>query len=105
MEDHAEQRPMLTAVSSSARQLYLLLRCISFAGKAQVQLSGNGMRFGVDKGSEVTTIVKDQVELLATLEGGELLLQAPVVFLFSLSLPGKACRPLVLTCRSSACRG
>lgn len=43
----------------------------------------------VDKGSEVTTVVEDQVEVLAILEGSELLLQAPVVLLLGLALPGK----------------
>ena len=33
------------AVSSSARQLYLLLRCISFAPKAEVQIREEGLRF------------------------------------------------------------
>jgi hypothetical protein len=45
---------------------------------------------GVDEGGEVTTVVKDEVELLAILEGDELLLQAPVVLLLGLTLPGKA---------------
>jgi hypothetical protein len=44
----------------------------------------------VDKGSKVSTVVKDQVELLSVLEGVELLLQAPVVLLLGLSLPGEA---------------
>lgn len=38
-------RPLFSAVSSSARQLFLLLRCISFAPKAQVQITPNGLRF------------------------------------------------------------
>jgi hypothetical protein len=32
---------------------------------------------GVDEGGEVTTVIKDEVELLAILEGLELLVQAP----------------------------
>jgi hypothetical protein len=47
----------------------------------------------VDQGSQVTTVVEDQVELLSILEGAELLLQAPVVLLLSLSLPGEADNP------------
>ncbi len=43
----------------------------------------------VDKGGQVTTVVKDQVQALAILEGGELLLQAPLVLLLSLALPGE----------------
>jgi len=44
---------------------------------------------GVDEGGEVTTVVKDEVELLAILEGLELLVQAPLVLLLGLTLPGE----------------
>lgn len=44
---------------------------------------------GVDQVSEITTVVKDKVQLLIVLEGNELLLQAPVVFLLGLALPGE----------------
>lgn len=44
----------------------------------------------VDEGGKVTTVVEDQVELLAILEGAELLLQAPFVLLLGLTLPGEA---------------
>lgn len=44
---------------------------------------------GVDEAGQVTTVVKNQVELGTVLEGKELLLEAPVVFLFGLTLPGK----------------
>ena len=44
---------------------------------------------GVDERGEVTTVVEDQVELLAIVEGIELLLQAPLVLLLGLTLPGK----------------
>ena len=43
----------------------------------------------VDEGSQVTTIVKDQVQVLAGGEGLQLLLQTPVVLLFGLALPGE----------------
>ena len=43
----------------------------------------------VDKGSEVTTIVEDQVQRLAVLEGSKLLLEAPLVLLLGLALPGE----------------
>lgn len=43
----------------------------------------------VDEGGEVTTVIEDEVELLAVLEGRELLLQAPVVLLIGLTLPGE----------------
>lgn len=45
--------------------------------------------FLVDEGSQVATIVEDQVEALVVLEGGELLLQAPVVLFLGLALPGE----------------
>ena len=44
----------------------------------------------VDEGGEITTVIKDEVELLAILEGLELLLQAPLVLLLGLTLPGEA---------------
>ncbi|KAF2205302.1 Rad1-domain-containing protein [Delitschia confertaspora ATCC 74209] len=43
--------PIFSAVSSSARQLYSLLRCIGFADKANVQISDEGLRFSVDETS------------------------------------------------------
>jgi hypothetical protein len=43
----------------------------------------------VDKGSEVTAVVEDQVQALAVLEGSELLLEAPLVLLLGLALPRK----------------
>lgn len=45
--------------------------------------------FLVDKGGQVTTIVEDHVEGLPAGEGSERLLNAPDVFLLSLSLPGE----------------
>ncbi|KIW02300.1 uncharacterized protein PV09_06447 [Verruconis gallopava] len=44
-----EERPIFSAVSSSARQLFLLLRCVSFAPSAQVQISDEGLRFSVEE--------------------------------------------------------
>ena len=44
----------------------------------------------VNQGSEVSTVIENQVEMLAILEGKELLFQAPIVFFFGLSLPRKA---------------
>ncbi|KAI9682239.1 MAG: ssDNA endodeoxyribonuclease [Caeruleum heppii] len=38
-----------SAVSGSARQLFLLLRCISFAPKVQVQITKEGLRFTVEE--------------------------------------------------------
>ena len=40
---------LFSAVSSSARQLFQLLRCISFASKAQVRISNEGLRFTVEE--------------------------------------------------------
>ena len=44
-------QPLFTAVSGSARPLHLLLRCIGFADKAQVQISEEGLRFSVEEAS------------------------------------------------------
>lgn len=60
--------------------------------EAALELLGE---LGVDKGSEVTTVVEDQVELLAILEGTELLLETPLVLLLGLTLPGEAIKQLV----------
>jgi cell cycle checkpoint protein len=38
-----------SAVSTSVRQLYSLLRCIAFAPKAEVQITAAGIRFSVDE--------------------------------------------------------
>ncbi|KAK2768542.1 ssDNA endodeoxyribonuclease [Arachnomyces sp. PD_36] len=42
--------PIFSAVSNSAHQLYILLRCISFASKAFVQITPDGIRFSVEDG-------------------------------------------------------
>lgn len=42
---------LFSAVSASARQLALLLRCMSFASKAQVKISPDGLRFSAERGS------------------------------------------------------
>jgi cell cycle checkpoint protein len=43
----AGEPSILTAVSSSARQLFMLLRCIAFANKAHVHVSEEGIKFAV----------------------------------------------------------
>jgi hypothetical protein len=43
----------------------------------------------VDEGGKVTTVIEDQVEGLARGERGELLLEAPLVLLLGLTLPGE----------------
>ncbi|QDS71224.1 hypothetical protein FKW77_010427 [Venturia effusa] len=49
--------PILSAVSGSARQLFLLLRCISCSPKVQVQLSEEGLRFSVEESSVLEGMV------------------------------------------------
>jgi len=55
--------------------------------------------FLVDEGGQVTTVIEDEVELLAVLESVELLLEAPFVLLLGLTLPGEAGVLLVLLIR------
>jgi hypothetical protein len=43
----------------------------------------------VDESGEISTVIEDQVQALAILECNKLLLQAPLVFLLGLSLPGE----------------
>ena len=43
----------------------------------------------VDKGGQITTVIENQVEALVVLEGNQLLLQAPLVLLLGLTLPGE----------------
>lgn len=40
--------PIFSAVSNSARQLYLLLRCLAFAKKVTVQIMADGLRFSAE---------------------------------------------------------
>ncbi|KAI1392749.1 DNA repair exonuclease rad1 [Hypoxylon trugodes] len=44
---HPDQ-PMFRAVASSTRQIYQLLKCISFTPKVHVQITHDGMRFSAD---------------------------------------------------------
>ncbi|KAF7188407.1 DNA damage checkpoint control protein rad1 [Pseudocercospora fuligena] len=53
----ASHAPLFTAVSSSARQILLLLRCISFAKKARVRVSAEGLRFSTEEGSVMEAFV------------------------------------------------
>lgn len=48
-----ETRPIFTAVSSNAHQLYTLLHSISFAQNATVQITPDGIRFSVEEGRVV----------------------------------------------------
>jgi len=41
--------PVFTAVSTSAKQLYLLLRCINFVAKVEVQITAEGLRFSAEE--------------------------------------------------------
>ncbi len=45
--------PIFTAVSSSVRQLFLLVRCIGFSPKAEVQITTDGLRFSVEESRAV----------------------------------------------------
>lgn len=58
--------PLFTAVSSSARQILLLLRCISFAKKAHVRISAEGLRFSTEEGSAMEAIVFLEKSLFAS---------------------------------------
>ncbi|KAF2435906.1 Rad1-domain-containing protein [Tothia fuscella] len=60
--------PVFSAVSSSARQLYLLLRCISFAPKAQVQISEEGLRFTASESSVLEGMVFLEKALFTTFQ-------------------------------------
>ncbi|KIW84930.1 hypothetical protein Z517_00318 [Fonsecaea pedrosoi CBS 271.37] len=41
--------PIFTAISTSARQLYLLLRCIAFSQRAEVEITQQGIKFSVEE--------------------------------------------------------
>ncbi|KAL9600794.1 MAG: hypothetical protein Q9219_002932 [cf. Caloplaca sp. 3 TL-2023] len=43
------EEQLFTAVSSSARQLFQLLKCINFAQKTQVRITSEGLRFTVEE--------------------------------------------------------
>ncbi|KAF2401904.1 Rad1-domain-containing protein [Trichodelitschia bisporula] len=45
-----QSRPMFSAVSGSARQLFLLLRCIGFSPKTRVQITEDELRFIAEEG-------------------------------------------------------
>lgn len=47
--------------------------------------------------SQVTTVVKDEVELLPILECNQLLFKTPVVLIFGLTLPGES---VCISCQS-----
>ncbi|KAI4258050.1 MAG: hypothetical protein LQ352_001371 [Teloschistes flavicans] len=50
------ERPLFTAVSSSVRQVFQLLKCINFAQKAHVRISREGLRFAVEESRVVQGI-------------------------------------------------
>lgn len=49
--------PVFSALSTSARQLYLLLRCISFAPRAEIQITPQGLRFSAEESHAVQGLV------------------------------------------------
>jgi cell cycle checkpoint protein len=53
MENHSHdsESPAFVATSTSARQLFMLLRCISFGDKVQMHISDDGVRFSVEDSS------------------------------------------------------
>jgi cell cycle checkpoint protein len=53
----ATTTPLFNAVSSSARQILMLLRCIAFAKKAHVRLSADGIRFSTEEGSVMEAFI------------------------------------------------
>lgn len=60
------QSPLLVAVSSSARQLFQLLRCIAFNPRAQVQVLPDGIRFSIDEFSYMEATVYLEKSLFTT---------------------------------------
>lgn len=52
-----DRPPVLRAVSSSARQLFLLLRCVGFSPKADVQITSEGLRLSVEESRAVQGLV------------------------------------------------
>ncbi|KAK2738760.1 ssDNA endodeoxyribonuclease [Myotisia sp. PD_48] len=42
--------PIFSAISHSANQLYLLLKCVDFAPQASIQITPHGMNFSVEEG-------------------------------------------------------
>lgn len=53
----ASRPPLFSAVSSSARQILLLLRCISFSKTATVRITPEGLRFSTEEGSVMEAFV------------------------------------------------
>ncbi|KAK7545024.1 Rad1/Rec1/Rad17 [Phyllosticta citribraziliensis] len=49
MPAESDRSPIFSAVSSSARQLFILLRCISFAPRARLRISKDGLSFTVEE--------------------------------------------------------
>jgi cell cycle checkpoint protein len=58
--------PVFTAASTSARQLYLLLRCINFAPKAEVQITAEGLRFSAEESHVVQGLAFLEKALFST---------------------------------------
>lgn len=65
-QDDDQDPPIFTAVSSSVRQLYLLLRCIGFAEKANVQITEEGLRFSVEETSVMEGLTPPKTPTLHT---------------------------------------
>ena len=75
---NADTPPIFTAVSSSARQLFLLLRCINISPKVQVQISEQGLRFSVEDSSVMESMAFLEKSLFTTFVfNSEQLVQRP----------------------------
>ncbi|RMZ77500.1 hypothetical protein DV737_g4307, partial [Chaetothyriales sp. CBS 132003] len=61
-----ESPVVFSAVSTSVRQLHVLLRCIAFAPKAEVQITSNGIRFSVDEARVVQGITLIEKSLFSS---------------------------------------
>lgn len=60
--------PIFNAVSGSARQIFLLLRCISFSPKVQVQITEDGLRFSVEESSVLEGMIFLEKSLFTTFQ-------------------------------------
>ena len=75
--DISTERPLFSAVPSSTRQLFLLLRCISFAPKAQVQITHKGLRFM----AEESQVMQGEFKLISPCSNVQDLQMKGMVFL------------------------
>lgn len=60
------EKPIFVAVSTSARQLYLLLRCIAFTHMAEVYITPAGLRFATEESRVVQGLTMLEKSLFST---------------------------------------